>query len=254
MKQFVVVASLLALSCGGSAESEPPPTGNGVAVLELFTSQGCSSCPPADALLSRLDDDPALRGRVIPLAFHVDYWNYIGWSDPYSSRDWSERQRAYSRRIRADVYTPQLIVNGMRSVVGSSGSAVRRAIAERLAEEPKARLQVVAMKTSAGTIAVDVKGLQSTDAPLEVWIAVVESDLVTNVARGENRGRMLENDNVVRVLRRATTLEPHGRGMGHVEIGVDNRWNLENLRIVAFAQNGTTLQIEGAAATRVPVL
>jgi hypothetical protein len=236
MKQFVVVASLLALSCGGSAESEPPPTGNGVAVLELFTSQGCSSCPPADALLSRLDDDPALRGRVIPLAFHVDYWNYIGWSDPYSSRDWSERQRAYSRRIRADVYT------------------VRRAIAERLAEEPKARLQVVAMKTSAGTIAVDVKGLQSTDAPLEVWIAVVESDLVTNVARGENRGRMLENDNVVRVLRRATTLEPHGRGMGHVEIGVDNRWNLENLRIVAFAQNGTTLQIEGAAATRVPVL
>jgi len=254
MKLLVVAASLLALSCGGSAESAPSQAGSGVVVLELFTSQGCSSCPPADALLSKLDADPALMGRVIPLSFHVDYWNHIGWSDPFSSSEWTERQRSYSRALNEDVYTPQLVVGGARAMVGSNEHAVRAAIDAKLAEEPSARLQIVAMKTSDGTIAIDVKALQSTDATLDVWVAVVEDGLVTKVERGENRGLTLKNDNVVRALRRASTLAPHGHGMSHVEIALDRRWNPESLRFVAFAQNRTTSRIEGAAATRVPVM
>lgn len=223
-------------------------------VLELFTSQGCSSCPPADALLSKLDADLMLTGRVIPLAFHVDYWNYIGWSDPFSSSEWSQRQRLYSRALHVDVYTPQLVVGGTRAMVGSSERAVREAINAKLADAPLARLQLIAMRTSDGTITIDVKGLQSTDQPLDVWIAVVEDGLVTRVARGENQGRSLKNDNVVRALRLATTLEPHGHGMGHVEIRPEAKWNLANLSFVAFAQNRATSRIEGAAATRMPVM
>lgn len=254
MKRLVVAASLLALSCGGSAESSPPPAGEGVAVIELFTSQGCSSCPPADALLSRLDSEPALRGRVIPLSFHVDYWNHIGWSDPFSARDWSERQRDYSRALRGDVYTPQLVVNGARGMVGSSERAVREAIESAIAEAPSARLMLSAMSTPSGTIVIDVKGTQSTDATLEVWVALVEDGLVTKVGRGENGGRTLRNDNVVRLLQRAAMLRPQGDGAGHLEILPEPAWKLDRLEVVAIAQSPKTSKIHGAASTRVPML
>lgn len=253
MKRFVIAASLLALSCGGSAESSPPPATNGVAVLELFTSQGCSSCPPADALLSRLDGDPALRGRVIPLAFHVDYWNHIGWSDPFSSREWSERQRDYSRALRGDVYTPQLVVNGSRGMVGSSERAVREAIAAAIAEEPAARIRIAATVTADRTIAIDVTGVVSGRREAEVWIAIVEDGLVTRVARGENGGRTLRNNHVVRALRHASTLHPDGDGAGHIELLADRAWNLEKLEVVAFAQDVNTSRIVGATATRLPI-
>ncbi len=254
MKRVLVAASLLALSCGGSAGSSPPQDGNGIAVIELFTSQGCSSCPPADELLSKLDKESALRGRVIPLSFHVDYWNHIGWRDPFSSRDWSERQRVYSRALRGDVYTPQLVVNGTRGMVGSSERAVREAIAAALTEKPSARLIVSATSTPAGTIAIDVHGTQSGDATLEVWVALVEDGLVTKVGRGENGGRTLRNDNVVRLLERATTLRPRGDGSGHVEITPDRAWKLDRIEIVAFAQSPKSSRIHGAATTRVPLL
>jgi len=254
MKRVIAALSFFAISCGGSAESAPPPDSDGVALVELFTSQGCSSCPPADALLSKLDAEPALRGRVIPLSFHVDYWNHIGWSDPFSTRDWSERQRGYSRALRADVYTPQLVVNGARGMVGSSERAVRDAISAALAEQPSARLMVSAMSTPSGSISISVRGSQSTDATLEVWVALVEDDLVTRVSRGENGGRTLRNDNVVRVLRRAMTIPPKGDASGQIEMKPDPAWKLDNLEIVAFAQSPKSSKIHGAAATRVPEL
>lgn len=220
-------------------------------ILELFTSQGCSSCPPADALLSKLDADPQLMGRVIPLSFHVDYWNYIGWTDPFSSHDWSQRQRAYSRTLHEDVYTPQLVINGSRGMVGSNESAVRSAVNAALSTEPSAHLELVAMRGSDGTIGIDVKALQSTSEPLDIWVAIVEDGLETNVARGENGGRTLKNDNVVRELRRTSTLEPHGHDTSHIEIKPQREWKLEKLELVAFAQNRATSRIVGAAATRI---
>ena len=121
---------LLAAVRGGAA----PAPETGPIVIELFTSQGCSSCPPADRLLSRLASDPKLAGRVIPLAFHVDYWNYIGWQDPFSSPRWSERQRSYGRTFRSNrIYTPQLVVGGRTDCVGSQEGEVMKKIGEALA-------------------------------------------------------------------------------------------------------------------------
>ena len=110
------------------AAPEPARGGPTPVVLELFTSQGCSSCPPADAVLSKLGRDEKLAGRVIPIAFHVDYWTYIGWADPFSSADWTARQNEYARALKADsLYTPQLVVNGATHLNGSDEAGVVRA-------------------------------------------------------------------------------------------------------------------------------
>ena len=124
MTRLSLVLILLAmLTTQGNAAEKPDAAG--VAVIELFTSQGCSSCPPADRLLSRLASDPRYAGKVIPLSFHVDYWNYIGWTDPFSSADFSQRQRAYAQRAFRShrVYTPQVVVNGRDECVGSGENA-----------------------------------------------------------------------------------------------------------------------------------
>src|SRR5262245_59154605 len=131
-----VLLTFLAVGCssvhgGSSGESAPAATAANATpvVLELFTSQGCSSCPPADRVLSMLGSDPSLRARVVPLAFHVDYWNSIGWTDPFSSSAWSERQSAYAKQLALDsVYTPQIVVNGHDQLNGSDEDGIRRAI------------------------------------------------------------------------------------------------------------------------------
>src|SRR5687768_2942471 len=108
-----------------------PRTGDTPVVVELFTSQGCSSCPSADELLRRIARDPKLRGRVVPLAYRVDYWNRLGWHDPFSSREWSQRQGEYVRTMKLEsAYTPQVVINGTRQMVGSNSFAVYRAIEE----------------------------------------------------------------------------------------------------------------------------
>ena len=131
--------SLLALALiaiaprSGAGEPGPSISGDRVAVVELFTSQGCSSCPPADRLLSKLARDPRYQGKVIPLSFHVDYWNSIGWTDPFSSNRWSERQRVYAGRVFHSnrIYTPQVVVNGRSECVGNSEGEVTGRIARR---------------------------------------------------------------------------------------------------------------------------
>src|SRR6185295_6297026 len=118
-----------ASSASGDKSAPAPAAGSSSApiVVELFTSQGCSSCPPADRLLSTLRSDP----RVVPLAFHVDYWNYIGWTDPFSSARWSQRQQAYARAFASNrIYTPQLVVNGTSECVGSNEGEGRQRIAK----------------------------------------------------------------------------------------------------------------------------
>src|SRR3954467_1004983 len=119
----------LPLACGRAA-GEPRPPAEGPVVLELFTSQGCSSCPPAERLLSKLAAAGTLGDRTVaPLAFHVDYWNDLGWADPFSLPAWTERQHQYARALGGNrVYTPELVVGGATGMVGSDASAVRQAI------------------------------------------------------------------------------------------------------------------------------
>lgn len=163
-------------------------------VVELFTSQGCSSCPPADALLGEL----ARESDVLALSFHVDYWDYIGWKDPFASPQHTERQRDYVAKLgRRYVYTPQMVIDGRHDAVGSNHRAVTQAIEESSKTAP--------------TVAVDLTGenggevrLSAGKAPAggaTVWLVTFDDSHSTQVARGENGGRQLTNYNVVRELR-----------------------------------------------------
>src|SRR5215470_8423741 len=159
-------------------------------VVELFTSEGCSSCPPADALLGEL----AQRPDVVPLAFHVDYWDYIGWKDPYASAANTQRQHDYAAALRLHmVYTPQMVVDGRTDVVGSERGDVEAAIG-KAAAQPK--LAVAIEKGDAGYRAV-IPAASSAPAggPATVWLALFDTVQETRVARGENGGRTLKEFN-----------------------------------------------------------
>jgi len=243
-----VIAGVNVAVDGKPAADTQPPADRPV-VVELFTSQGCSSCPPADRLLSRLADE----GAVYPLSFHVDYWNYIGWTDPFSSAEWSERQRRYARAFRSSrIYTPQIVVAGATDCVGSSEDCVRRAIAA--APPADGRLSVAAAPGEAAgrlSLTVDVEIEQGTTGNAwDVLVAVVESDLVTPVKRGENSGRKLENDRVVRALERAFSLPARAgeHASGTVEIALGKDWRRDRLSAIAFLQDPDTMRIHGAAA------
>ena len=254
--------SLLALALiaiaprSGAGEPGPSVSGDRVAVVELFTSQGCSSCPPADRLLSKIARDPRYQGKVIPLSFHVDYWNSIGWTDPFSSNRWSERQRVYAGRVFHSnrIYTPQVVVNGRSECVGNSEGEVTGRIAQALAAEPDARVSLaIDPPTPDGHLKVTV-GAKLAKAvgsrPLDLWVAVYESGLSTDVKAGENASRVLRNDRVVRRLEKAFTL-PATAGAeksGEVVLGIDKRWKPGSLGVAAFLQDPATLAIHGAAA------
>ena len=168
-------------------------------VLELFTSQGCSSCPPADELLAKLADEP----DVIALSFHVDYWNYLGWKDPFSSPYFSARQRDYTEALRARTYTPQLLVNGRREMIGSRLAAVKAALASARAEgASQSNIHIELSSEGTDQLQVDY----TLDGPLnerEVIALLVQDEAVSSIKRGENRGRELHHVNVVRELKSA---------------------------------------------------
>jgi len=168
-----------------------------VAVLELFTSEGCSSCPPADRLLrslvqsARTDDRP-----IYALSFHVDYWNRLGWEDPYSDPAYSERQRRYSQRLDVDTYTPQIVVNGRQAMVGSRSGEVQTAIKSALDTSARIDVDLDLQTTDGLAVTHKLTGELPEDATLR--LAVVERGLSQDVSRGENAGRTLRHANVVR--------------------------------------------------------
>ena len=247
---------LVLLATRGGAAGEPA---GGVAVVELFTSQGCSSCPPADRLLSKLAQDSRYQGKVIPLSFHVDYWNSAGWQDPFSSARWSARQSAYAGRVFHSnrIYTPQVVVNGHSECVGNAEGEVLARIGDALAAPPAAQgTLAVAPPTADGHLRIDV-GARLARAvgkgDLDLWVAVYESGLATEVKAGENASRLLRNDRVVRRLEKAFTL-PGTAGAeksGEIVLGIDKRWKPGALGVAAFLQDPATLAIQGAVAREV---
>ncbi len=229
----------------------PDAVGSRPIVVELFTSQGCSSCPPADELLSRLAED---RGsEIIPLAFHVDYWNYLGWRDPFSSAEWSQRQGQYAGTLAAGRrYTPQLVVDGREHCVGSDADQVDRLLraARQRAESGRVDLTV---KTADGHWRIEASAdlVGKVDArSLDLVLAVVENDIVTPVRRGENARRTLHNDFIVRRLIRVASVNPGRKGAtSHsLDVELDDAWQQENVRVVAFLQDPKSFNIYGADA------
>jgi hypothetical protein len=262
--RFPLLALVLAVLAprGGAGEpgkSSQAAPADRVAVVELFTSQGCSSCPPADRLLSKLARDARYQGKVIPLSFHVDYWNSIGWTDPFSSSRWSERQKVYAGRVFHSnrIYTPQVVVNGRSECVGNSEGEVAGHIAQALAAEPDARVDLALDPLTADghlRVKVDAKLARAVGSgALDLWVAVYESGLSTDVKAGENASRVLRNDRVVRRLEKAFTL-PATAGAeksGEIVLGIDKRWKADSLGVAAFLQDPATLAIHGAAAREV---
>jgi hypothetical protein len=222
-------------------------------VLELFTSEGCSSCPPADGLISELG---ASSKSVIPLAYHVDYWNHLGWADPFSSPQWSERQSDYARAMNLDgEYTPQMVISGAWQCAGSDGGSIARAVAAARSISPQGRTSVQTILAAAGSRKLKVKvnaQLLSSAGPgrLVVMLAIYENGLVNKIGAGENGGREITYDYTVRKLLPAFELDATQPGsfVQEMTIDLDRSWSLDHLGVAAFIQDPTSLRIEGASS------
>ncbi|MGE0400032.1 MAG: DUF1223 domain-containing protein [Kofleriaceae bacterium] len=212
---------LFALAACSRADGDPMP--RGPIVLELFTSQGCSSCPPADRLLNKLARDSTTERPLAPLSFHVDYWDDLGWPDPFAKSSFTERQRQYARTLGdKSVYTPELVIGGAKGMVGSNALAISTAIANAT---PPALLPTKSVWSASH---LEVTATAPADA--DVWVAVWEDGTKTKVTRGENAGETLVHDRVVRHLERVAMAGKKGT----TAIELDPSWRA--VGAVAFAQ------------------
>jgi hypothetical protein len=212
-------------------------------VVELFTSEGCSSCPPADALLAQLSREQAGAAEIIALGEHVDYWNELGWKDRFAARQYTQRQEEYARRFNLDsVYTPQMVIDGRKEFVGNDQSAVRRLIAEATRTRKPVEVNLELDGNQA-----NVALKQSGTGTAAVLLAVTEDNLTTQVGSGENGGRRLVHQAVVRSFRQIGTL--HGSSFaGREPLKLDNAWVRSNVRVLVLAQDPSTGAILGAAS------
>jgi hypothetical protein len=219
-------------------------------VVELFTSEGCSSCPPADTLLMQLDKTQPVPGaEVIILSQHVDYWNHLGWTDPYSSKDFTKRQETYALTLHTDgPYTPQMVVDGRTEFNGTDVRAARAAITQA-AQNPKVVVSVTLSPATEGErlqIHVDGADFSKVAGKADVMLAITENDLSNSVTRGENAGHNLSHNGVVRRLMQIGTATKAGF-TAHQMVVLDKSWKRENLRAVVFLQDHNSRRIFGAA-------
>jgi hypothetical protein len=224
--------SLLLLAAAGAAQPTP-------VLVELFTSEGCSDCPPADRLLEQLEQaQPVAGATIIVLSEHVDYWDRLGWKDPFSAHFFSERQEEYARRFRLDsVYTPQMVVDGEAEFVGSNG---RQALAAVGAAARTKKAAVRLSHRSGNMVRVEVDGLP--DRASDVYLAVVEKTGESQVIRGENRGRNLHH---VAIVRRIVGLGKCKAGTPFVRELAANEAENGAFRLVAFVQDGGSGAVRG---------
>ncbi len=193
MKQFLLISIFAVAAPAGELGARAP------VLAELFTSEGCSSCPPADALLMKLDKlQPVARAQIIVLSEHVDYWNSQGWKDPFSSAQFTQRQAKYGRAFLEESFTPQLVIDGRAQFVGSNEKEIAPAI-EKAAARPKTPVKMTAKREgNEAVIGVAIGALASGKG--EVWLAVADDRDQSSVRSGENKGRTLNHVAVVRSL------------------------------------------------------
>lgn len=229
MRAAALVLLFAGLAAGTARAGEAMPV-----LVELYTSQGCSSCPPADALLKELlERQPVAGARIVPLSLHVDYWNRLGWRDPWSDEVFGARQMMYAD-AEGRRYTPQMVVDGSRQFLGSSRTKARQAIAEA-GRRPKARLELGADRLGGDRLRVEVsgEGIAPGDGEVLVHLALTRSSAGNEVRRGENAGRKLDHVAVVRELR---TLGAVRSGSFAGETSLSLKGPRGGRRLVAFAQ------------------
>jgi hypothetical protein len=236
------------------ATTQLPAVGSTPVLVELFTSEGCSSCPPADALLMRLGrTQPVPEANVIVLEEHVDYWDRLGWKDPFSSEAATARQEDYGQAFGGQqVYTPQMVVDGRAEFVGSSEAEALGAVrAAGSAPKPAVHLSW----DDSGMLAIHVEPLTNATQgdPPQVVLAVAENMLHSDVKRGENAGRALEHDGVVRQLITVGKVDAVSTGFSStIVVRAVHEWNRANLRAIVFVQERHSRRVLAAAAIPFP--
>ena len=216
-------------------------------LVELFTSEGCSSCPPADALLQAIDREQPIAGaQVIVLSEHVDYWDHDGWRDPFSSHEVTARQDAYAARFSQDsAYTPEAVIDGAKGLVGSDRRGLASAI-EEAAQRHKAEIEITAEQRSGGAVTANVVVQSLPKADL--YAALADDHDQSSVGGGENSGRQLTHVAVVRVIQKVGSLSNGFSGPVHVALpGVALPEHPQALRLVIFAQERGTGRILGVS-------
>lgn len=199
-----------------------------VAVLELFTSQGCSSCPSADRLL----DIYSNKENVIALSFHVDYWNRLGWKDPYSSSEYTQRQHKYASSLNSSVYTPQLVINGENEMVGSDAKRIDNTLKKVWSQDANSDLSIESVSLDNGKATINYTVSGNTNNFL-LNIALVEKKTVTAIKSGENGGVTLSGTNVVRNFK---TVSKPVEGKSAYVIDVPQGIDLKNMSVVLYLQ------------------
>jgi hypothetical protein len=236
-----VFSTLLLLSLTALLSMTTPdrPAPQPVVVLELFTSQGCSSCPPADHVLRELSQQGSYAGKnVYGLSFHVDYWNRLGWQDPFSAKEFTDRQRAYDRRLKTQTYTPQLVINGQQEAIGGQKGRILQLIQQ---QSPVSSVEITG-NTAYSSDQVTVTYALSTAGPYQVNAALVQREAETDVRNGENSGRTLRNVNVVRQFKSVT---PAGTS-GSLNLPLPTGLARNQTALFLYVQRTDNLQIVGA--------
>jgi hypothetical protein len=243
---------LFFVSSAGMGAQAPEPT---PVLVELFTSEGCNSCPPADRILETLSKEQPMDGvYIVAMSEHVTYWDHQGWRDPFGSQRFTQRQNNYGTSLKlAGVYTPQLVIDGTTELVGSDAAKLKVALASAAAR-PKPRLTVEAALTANGAVTGSVSGTgleaASSEATELLW-ALTEDDLIVEVKRGENANRTLRHSGVVRTLI-ARKYDPSNAALTSATIPLQREWKREHLRLVAFVQSVKTRRVLSIGWARVP--
>jgi hypothetical protein len=244
-KSFAAVVGLVLVTACVALRPLPALAQQGPIVVELFTSEGCSDCPPADALLTQLSHQRNSKStELILLEEHVDYWNSSGWFDRFSSSDFTDRQNRYVKQFHlATAYTPQMVVDGRLQGVGNSVSGVRNMLIEASGDPKTSMVSLRLVSPTKLAVTVD----DSTHGKQRVLLAITEDDLTTKVNGGENGGRLLTHSAVVRNLKSLGNTAD-GKFETTVDLLAKSDWKKPDLRAVILVQSPDSGQIVGAAS------
>jgi hypothetical protein len=250
VKTNILLISLLAFQAMISSylpkgsDMDTKPSAEGFALVELFTSEGCSSCPPADEAIGRLK---GWKNNVYVLSFHVDYWNYLGWKDVFSNASYSSRQQEYGDLFHLNsIYTPQIIVNGKTQFVGSDESRLRETIESSLKETPKTFIHLKVQQPDKNEVPITWNTEPNTDLRLNV--ALVQNFTKDFIQRGENKGQTLNHYFTVRNFQSVRALPGSGTSLVTIPTGLQS----SDCMVIAFLQNPKTGYIVAATASAIP--
>lgn len=215
---------------------------NGFAVVELFTSEGCSSCPPADELMAKLQNETKNQ-NIYFLAYHVDYWDRLGWKDQFSSNEFTVRQQQYQNWLNLYVmYTPQFIINGMTEFAGYNETTLSKKISDALVMKPTNNLELTAKNDNKDSISINFK-TNEIQQNTNLFIATIQKEAISKVKRGENKGATLHHVQIVRQLKGLALHEKEG----NAAIEKPSNFDSKNWELIGFIQNTSTGKISATA-------